>query len=117
MVRRAQPGRAGHTLIYHVYAGDWQPAGECQLELTGSTIDELWASLCSQAILGTPDFENLDARIVQHGEIERLEADVDKLTRDHQRAKNPAQRKRNLRQTPQGKDAISADARSIRRYS
>ena len=40
-VRRAQPGRAGHTLIYHVYAGDWQPAGECQLELTGSTIDEL----------------------------------------------------------------------------
>lgn len=91
-VRRAQPGRAGHTLIYHVYAGGWQPAGECQLELTGSTIDELWASLCSQAILGTTDFENLDARIVQHGEIERLEADVDKLTRDHQRAKNPAQR-------------------------
>lgn len=75
-----------------MYAGDWQPAGECQLELTGSTIDELWASLCSQAILGTTDFENLDARIVQHGEIERLEADVDKLTRDHQRAKNPAQR-------------------------
>lgn len=26
------------------------------------------------------------------GEIARLEADVDKLTRDHQRAKNPAQR-------------------------
>lgn len=91
-VRRAQPGRAGHTLIYHVYAGGWQPAGECQLELTGSTIDELWASLCSQAILGTTDFENLDARIVQHGEIARLETDVDKLTRDHQRAKNPAQR-------------------------
>lgn len=26
-VRRAIPGRAGHTPIYQVYAGDWQPAG------------------------------------------------------------------------------------------
>ena len=38
-VRRAIPGRAGHTPIYQVYAGDWQPAGEAQLELAGSTID------------------------------------------------------------------------------
>ena len=60
-VRRAIPGRAGHTPIYQVYAGDWQPAGEAQLELAGSTIDELWASLCSQTILGTPEVENLDA--------------------------------------------------------
>ena len=35
-VRRAIPGRAGHTPIYQVYAGDWQPAGEAQLELAGS---------------------------------------------------------------------------------
>ncbi len=63
-VRRAIPGRAGHTPIYQVYAGDWQPAGEAQLELAGSTIDELWASLCSQTILGTPEVENLDARII-----------------------------------------------------
>ena len=54
-VRRAIPGRAGHTPIYQVYAGDWQPAGEAQLELAGSTIDGLWASLCSQTILGTPE--------------------------------------------------------------
>lgn len=27
-VRRAIPGRAGHTPIYQVYAGDWQPAGK-----------------------------------------------------------------------------------------
>ena len=40
-VRRAIPGRAGHTPIYQVYAGDWQPAGEAQLELAGSTIDGL----------------------------------------------------------------------------
>lgn len=91
-VRRAIPGRAGHTPIYQVYAGDWQPAGEAQLELAGSTIDELWASLCSQTILGTPEVENLDARIIRHTEIVRLESEVDKLTRDHQRVKNPAQR-------------------------
>ena len=94
-VRRAAapiPGRAGHTPIYQVYAGDWQPAGEAQLELAGSTIDELWASLCSQTILGTPEVENLDARIIRHTEIARLESEVDKLTRDHQRVKNPAQR-------------------------
>ena len=89
-VRRAIPGRAGHTPIYQVYAGDWQPAGEAQLELAGSTIDELWASLCSQTILGTPEVENLDARIIRHTEIARLESEVDKLTRDHQRVKNPA---------------------------
>ena len=91
-VRRAIPGRAGHTPIYQVYAGDWQPAGEAQLELAGSTIDGLWASLCSQTILGTPEVENLDARIIRHTEIARLESEVDKLTRDHQRVKNPAQR-------------------------
>ena len=91
-VRRAIPGRAGHTPIYQVYAGDWQPAGEAQLEQAGSTIDEMWASLCSQTILGTPEVENLDARIIRHTEIARLESEVDKLTRDHQRVKNPAQR-------------------------
>lgn len=57
-----------------------------------STIDGLWASLCSQTILGTPEVENLDARIIRHTEIARLESEVDKLTRDHQRVKNPAQR-------------------------
>lgn len=33
-----------------------------------------------------------DARIIRHTEIARLESEVDKLTRDHQRVKNPAQR-------------------------
>lgn len=66
--------------------------GEAQLEQAGSTIDEMWASLCSQTILGTPEVENLDARIIRHTEIARLESEVDKLTRDHQRVKNPAQR-------------------------
>ena len=66
--------------------------GRPRLELAGSTIDELWASLCSQTILGTPEVENLDARIIRHTEIARLESEVDKLTRDHQRVKNPAQR-------------------------
>ena len=30
--------------------------------------------------------------LIRHTEIARLESEVDKLTRDHQRVKNPAQR-------------------------
>lgn len=91
-VRRAQPGRAGHMPNYQVYTGEWLPAGERQLEIAGGTIDELWMSLCSQTILGTPEVADLDARITRHAQIAKLEADVDKLARDHQRVKNPAQR-------------------------
>lgn len=90
-VRRAIPGRAGtRRSIRYMPATGSRRGG--QLELAGSTIDELWASLCSQTILGTPEVENLDARIICHTEIARLESEVDKLTRDHQRVKNPAQR-------------------------
>ena len=36
-VRRALPGRAGHTPVHQVYASAWRPAGEAQLE--GSTCE------------------------------------------------------------------------------
>ena len=91
-VRRALPGRAGHTPVHQVYASAWRPAGEAQLELSGASIDDLWAAMCSQTILGTTDHADLDARLIRHGQVARLQAEVDKLTRDHQRAKNPAQR-------------------------
>lgn len=91
-VRRALPGRAGHTPVFEVFHDAWRPAGEAQLELGGASVDDCWASMCSQVILGTADHEELDARITRHLQADRLRADIDKLTRDHQRAKTPAQR-------------------------
>lgn len=91
-VRHVVSGCAGYTSTYQVCAGDWQPVGGAQLELAGSTIDELWASLCSQTILGMPEVENLDTRIIRHTETARFESEVDKLIRDHQRAKSLVQR-------------------------
>lgn len=96
-VRRALPGRAGHVPVHEVFAGEWRPAGEVTLDTDGidvasTSIDDLWASLCAQVILGSADGADLDARIVRRAQIGQLEATVDKLARDHQRAKDADQR-------------------------
>lgn len=91
-VRRALPGRAGHTPTFRVFHGPWEPCGETFLDVNGSTMDELWASLCSQIILGSTDFDDVDARIARTERIRQLEAAVVKLSADHARAKSPAQR-------------------------
>ncbi|QOL31176.1 DUF4391 domain-containing protein [Bifidobacterium eulemuris] len=91
-VRRNVPVRPGHTPVTKVYAGDWKPAGEAQLELAGSTLDEAWDVLCAQAILDSADGSDLDARIARREQLTTLKAQADKLERDHSRAKNPAQR-------------------------
>lgn len=118
-VRRALPGRAGHLPVHEVFADEWRPAGEATLDIddctaagaygagssstagvpvnpTGSTgtatIDDLWASCCAQVILGTTDGTDLDARIVRRAQITQLETTIDKLARDHQRAKDADQR-------------------------
>ena len=54
------------------------------------SVDALWESLCSQVIFESSDPTNLDARIVRHTQVVQLQADIDKLTRDHQRAKTPS---------------------------
>lgn len=100
-VRRAVPVKPGRPAVAKVYAGQWMSAGEAQLEVgTGAagteavprTMDALWHSLCAQAVLGDADGADLDARIARRDLLGRLKADEAKLSRDHQRAKNPAQR-------------------------
>ena len=98
-VRRNVPVRAGHVPITKVFSGEWRPAGEVTLELPegnadggAKTMDDLWDSLCAQAILDSADGANLDARIARRDQIVTLKAAEEKLSRDHQRAKNPAQR-------------------------
>ncbi|NMN00162.1 hypothetical protein G1C96_0739 [Bifidobacterium sp. DSM 109958] len=91
-VRRRIPGRAGHVAQYAVHAGAWTDPRDVLLEVTGATMDELWESLCSQAILGTTDHADLDARIARRDRIAALEAEEARLVRDHTRAKTADQR-------------------------
>ena len=94
-VRRALPGRAGHTPTFKVFVSDWKPAGEAMLDIGDpavDSIDALWESLCSQVTLGSASPTALDARMTRRMQAAQLTEQIDKLTRDHQRAKNPEQR-------------------------
>ncbi|KFI93765.1 DUF4391 domain-containing protein [Bifidobacterium stellenboschense] len=91
-VRRKVPGRPGHTARYAVHVSDWSDPRDLLLEITGDTMDDAWESLCSQAILGTADHADLDARLIARDRVVALRAQEAKLVRDHARAKNPAQR-------------------------
>lgn len=91
-VRRRIPGRAGHVAQYAVHAGAWQDPADMLVEIAGSTMDDVWDSLCSQAILGTTDHADLDARIARRDRIAELEAAQVRLAGDHKRAKDPAKR-------------------------
>ena len=78
-----------------MFASDWQPAGEATLNATDPAVDSmdaLWESLCSQVILDDPSPIDVNTRLARRMQIAHLTAQVDKLTRDHQRAKNPEQR-------------------------
>ena len=55
-------------------------------------MDALWESFCSQVILDDPSPVDLDARLARRMQIARLTTQIDKLTRDHQRAKDAEQR-------------------------
>lgn len=91
-VHRRLPGKPGHFVQFAVHVGAWQDPADLLLELTGSTLDEAWDSLCSQVLLGTTDPTDLDGRLARRDHLERLRAEEVKLTRDHARAKTPAQR-------------------------
>lgn len=78
-----------------MFISEWKPAGEATLDVSDPTVesvDALWESLCSQVILDDPSPIDLNARLARRMQIAHLTAQVDKLTRDHQRAKNPEQR-------------------------
>ncbi len=94
-IRRALPGRAGHTQTFHVFESAWTTAGEAMLDISDpavDSIDSLWESLCSQIILADSSPAELDARITRHIQMAQLTTLIGKLTKDHQRVKNPTQR-------------------------
>lgn len=89
---------AGTSGPYHHFQSvhfRMETAGEATLDVSDPTVesvDALWESLCSQVILDDPSPIDLNARLARRMQIAHLTAQVDKLTRDHQRAKNPEQR-------------------------
>lgn len=95
--QRAGPGRscADHESVLRrmeaVRRGHAGTTGR-ERRRSAKTMDDLWDSLCAQAILDSADGANLDARIARRDQIVTLKAAEEKLSRDHQRAKNPAQR-------------------------
>ncbi|BDR52548.1 hypothetical protein KIM372_04550 [Bombiscardovia nodaiensis] len=91
-VRRALPTKPGYQKQYRVYLGPWQPASQTRLEIDGHNMDELWDCLNAQVIFGSSDGADLDDRIARRDEIAGLVAEEAKLSKDHSRAKDAAQR-------------------------
>ncbi|MDN6768999.1 MAG: DUF4391 domain-containing protein, partial [Bifidobacterium mongoliense] len=67
-------------------------ADAMRLELHDADFGALWDSLCSQAVLDSTDGADFDGRWAARAHIETLRAQEAKLTKDHARAKQPAQR-------------------------
>lgn len=91
-VRRTIPGKAGHPQQSAMLVGPRQPAEQTRLALAGATFEELWDSLCAQAILDSSDGSNFDERLALREYIAELKAQEAKLAKDHARTKQPAQR-------------------------
>lgn len=91
-MRRLMPGKPGHPQQTAVLVGPWRPADAMRLELHGADFGALWDSLCSQAVLDSTDGADFDGRWAARAHIETLRAQEAKLTKDHARAKQPAQR-------------------------
>ncbi|MBW3083360.1 DUF4391 domain-containing protein [Bifidobacterium phasiani] len=91
-VRRNVPVRAGHTPVTKVYAGEWKPASQARIALSGATMDELWDSLCAQTILGETDGADVDGRIAAMNRAKALTAEYEKLQAAHARARTTERR-------------------------
>lgn len=91
-VRRHVPVKPGHPQVTKVHAGAWRPSADVHLTVGGTTMAELWDSLCAQAIMGDTDGANLDVRIARRDRVARLEAELTKAKGAHARAKTTEQR-------------------------
>ena len=91
-LRRALPTRPGHQQEYATHLGRTQAIDETRLKVSGSTMDDLWDSLCAQVILGTTDGGDLDQRIAKRERITALLNEESKLAGDHGRAKSTQDR-------------------------
>lgn len=91
-VRRNVPVKPGHTPITKVHAGAWRPAAGSRLTVYGTTMEELWDSLCAQTIADDIDGSDIDARIAARERAAFLESEYAKAKAAHARARTTEQR-------------------------
>ncbi|WP_419003787.1 DUF4391 domain-containing protein, partial [Bifidobacterium pullorum] len=91
-VRRNVPVKPGHTPITKVHAGAWRPAAGSRLTVYGTTMEELWDSLCAQTIADDIDGSDIDARIAARERATFLESEYAKAKAAHARARTTEQR-------------------------
>lgn len=91
-VRRNVPVKPGHTPITKVHAGAWRPATDVHLTVHGTTMEELWDSLCAQVIADDVDGFDIDKRIAARERAVFLAAEYAKAEAAHGRAKTTEQR-------------------------
>ncbi|OZG50246.1 DUF4391 domain-containing protein [Bombiscardovia coagulans] len=90
--RRALPVKPGYLPQFRVYIGPWRTLEQTKLVLKGENLDEVWDNFNAQVIFDSTDGRDLDAQIARHAEIVGLVAEETKLSKDHARTKDPAQR-------------------------
>lgn len=92
--QRKLPVRPGHhdEAQMQTHVGDWRNASSIRLSLNDGTMDDVWQSLCAQAIFDDIDGSNLEERLARQEVITNLTDQVAKLEGDHARAKDGTKR-------------------------
>ena len=75
-----------------IYETAWLPVGETSLELRGATLDEVWASLCSQVVFGNADPCDFAGRLSRRNELASLCVQLEKLRKKRAGEKQIAKR-------------------------
>ena len=75
-----------------LYEAQWMPQGEVHLELTGSTLDEIWGSLCSQVVFNDADPADFDERLRRSNELASLRGQLEKLQKKRRAEKQIGRR-------------------------
>ena len=75
-----------------IYETAWLPVGEASLELRGATLDEVWASLCSQVVFGDADPSDFAGRLSRRNELASLCVQLEKLRKKRAGEKQIAKR-------------------------
>lgn len=75
-----------------LYETAWQGQDDTVVELNESHLGEVWDSMCSQVVFGTPDPTDFTERLGRKRRIEMLKAELEKLKRKQKNESQIAKR-------------------------
>jgi hypothetical protein len=92
--QRKPPVRPGHhdEAQMQTHMSGWRNSSNIRLSLHDGTMDDVWQSLCAQAIFDDIDGTNFEERLARQETITELTNQVAKLEGDHARAKDGTKR-------------------------